>query len=57
MNVTHLSRLDSPFGEDGRGLSLRIKKMRKKSKKRKKKVNLERVDICSVLPYPFKLES
>lgn len=52
MNVKHLSRLAYPFGERGGGLGLR-----KKNNQKRKKVNLEGVDICSVLPYPFKLES
>lgn len=52
MNVTHLSRLAYPFWGEGRGLGLR-----KKNNQKRKKVNLEGVDICSVLPYPFKLES
>lgn len=53
MNVSHLSRLAYPFGERGGGLGLR----KKKNNQKRKKVNLEGVDICSVLPYPFKLES
>ena len=54
MNVTHLSRLAYPLlgrGGGGRGLK------EKKNNQKRKKVNLEGVDICSVLPYPFKLES
>lgn len=52
MNVSHLSRLAYPFGERGGGLGLR-----KKVIKKEKKSTWKGVDICSVLPYPFKLES
>lgn len=53
MNVTHLSRLAYPFWGEGRGSWFK----KKKNNQKRKKVNLEGVDICSVLPYPFKLES
>lgn len=52
MNVSHLSRLASSTGSGDGAFGLK-----KKYSKKKKKVNLEGVDICSVLPYPSKLES